>query len=61
MRNVVMSVEKSILTITVDLAKDLGNSKSGKTTLIATTGGNQMVEGHVGVRIGLNCYKAKSD
>ena len=37
MKNVEMSVEDNILTIHVDLSKDHGPSKSGKTTVIATT------------------------
>ena len=59
MRNVVMDVEKNILTVKIDLSKSLGDSKSGKTVLIATTSGNMTVEGHEGVKIGVNCYKAK--
>ena len=61
MRNVAMSVEKDILTVKIDLSKSLGDSKSGKTVLVATTGGNQLIEGHPGLKIGVNCYKAKPE
>ena len=49
-----LSKDKDQMIITVDLSKNFGPSKSGKTTIIATTGGNQDFEG---VTIGLNVYK----
>ena len=39
MENVKTKVEKNILTITVDMSKDFGPSKSGKTNIVASTGG----------------------
>jgi hypothetical protein len=58
MRNVEMKVAKGILTITVDLNKTIGPSKSGKTILIGSTDGNATVVGHTeDVRVGLNVYK----
>ncbi len=57
MKNVEMRVEGNILTITVDLTKDYGLSKSGKTTIIASTGGNKPVPGHEDAKIGLNIYR----
>lgn len=48
------------ITITIDLSKSLGPSKSGKTILVASTYGNQTVstpKGHVS--LGVNCYRAK--
>jgi hypothetical protein len=44
-----------ILTITIDLSKTFGRSKSGKTTIIASTEGNVAVEG-TEVILGLNAY-----
>ncbi len=44
-----------ILTITVDLSKTNGPSKSGKTMIIATSSGNQKIEGTDAI-IGLNVY-----
>lgn len=57
MKNVEMSVEGNILTITVDLSKEFGPSSSGKTIIIASTEGNQTVPKTNGVKIGLNVYK----
>jgi hypothetical protein len=53
-KNVGYKIEKNKMTIEIDLSKDFGPSKSGKTTIIASTGGNQKINGIV---LGLNCYK----
>ncbi|OPL09469.1 MAG: hypothetical protein AVO38_10950 [delta proteobacterium ML8_D] len=55
MKNVEIKVEGNILTITVDLTKDYGRSKSGKTIIIASTEGNHKVTDTV--TMGLNIYK----
>jgi hypothetical protein len=59
MKNIEMSVQKNILTIKVDLSKSFGPSKSGKTTIIASTEGATSVPGSTdaAVRVGLNVYK----
>jgi hypothetical protein len=59
MTNVDMKVDGNRLVITADLSKDFGPSKSGKTTIIATTGGNVSVPGHEAVKVGLNIYRAR--
>ena len=59
MKNVEMSVEGRILTVKVDLTKELGPSASGKTILIATTEGNMSLPGIDNMKIGLNVYKKK--
>lgn len=59
MKNVEMSIEGKILTIKVDISKEFGLSSSGKTTIIATTEGNQSIPGNSDVKIGLNVYKKK--
>lgn len=59
MRNVKITVKDNVATITIDLGKTLGASKSGKTELIATTGGNQIVKDDI--KIGVNCYRPKSE
>ncbi len=56
MKNVKMKVKGSKLTIEIDLAKEFGPSKSGKTITIASTLGNKRVEGQDAF-IGVNCYK----
>jgi hypothetical protein len=43
------------LAIAVDLSQTFGPSKTGKTTVIASTEGNQAVQ--PGVFVGLNVYK----
>ena len=57
MQNVTMAVSGGKLVITVDLTKTYGASKSGKSITIASTGGNVGVDGHEGVKVGLNVYK----
>lgn len=59
MKNVELTLDGNILTIKVDLSKELGPSTSGKTTIIATTEGNKAVPGKEDVKIGLNVYKKK--
>jgi hypothetical protein len=56
MNNMQMKVDGSILTITVDLSKEYGRSKSGKTMIIATSAGNKLIEG-TDATIGLNIYR----
>lgn len=58
MTNVDMKVEGNLLVIRVDLDKNFGRSASGKTTIIASTQGNQAVpyKDKV-VNVGLNVYK----
>jgi hypothetical protein len=55
--NVQYEVVGDKLTIVVDLKVSQGKSKSGKTTIIATTGGGQRVPGTDGVVVGLNVYR----
>ena len=60
MKNVEMRVDlENILHITVDLNQNCGPSASGKTTIIATTKGNQELPGRPGVKVGLNVYKVR--
>jgi len=56
MKNANIEVKGDILTITVDLSKELGRSKSGKTMIIATSSGNKPIEGTPAI-IGLNIYR----
>lgn len=55
LKNVTLEVDGNTLTITVDLSKELGPSASGKSTLIASTGGAVTVEG--GARVNLSVYR----
>ena len=54
--NVKWEVKDNKLIIEIDLTKEFGLSKSGKTITIASTRGNQKIEGTDAV-IGLNVYK----
>ena len=54
MKNLNIRKEGNKMIIELDLTKEFGKSKSGKTTIVATTGGNVLVEG---VTVGLNVYK----
>lgn len=57
MVNCQLKVVKNILTITVDLSKNAGLSKSGKTILVASTQGSAEVPGAPGVFVGTNVFK----
>jgi hypothetical protein len=59
MKNVEMAVDGTVLIIRVDLAKEFGESKSGKSVTIASTEGNVSVPGREDIKIGLNIYRKK--
>ena len=56
MQNVKYEIKDDKLIIEIDLTKEFGPSKSGKTITVASTRGNQKIEG-TNVVIGLNVYK----
>ena len=56
MQNIKCEVKDDKLIIEIDLTKEFGPSKSGKTITVASSRGNQKVEG-TDVIIGLNVYK----
>jgi len=58
MKNVETRVEGGKLHITVDLSKDFGPSKTGKTIIISSSEGNQKVEGTEAI-FGLNVYRKR--
>jgi hypothetical protein len=53
-KNIEYSIDGNKLTMIVDLSKDSGPSASGKTIIIASSGGNQDVGD---VKVGLNVYR----
>ena len=61
MLNVSQKISKDgILTLTIDTKQTHGLSKSGKTTIVASSQGNQAValpNGGGQVFIGVNCYR----
>ncbi len=56
-QNVEMQVKDGKLIIPVDLSKSFGTSGSGKSVIIASTGGNVAVPGHESAKVGLNVYR----
>lgn len=56
-KNIEASVKEGKLTLVIDLSKTQGKSASGKSTIVATTGGNQTVDGTNGLVLGLNAYR----
>jgi hypothetical protein len=59
MKNIDMAVSGNILTIKVDLSKSYGPSRSGKTTIIASTEGNVSIPTREDIKVGLNIYKTR--
>ncbi|GAB1457738.1 MAG: hypothetical protein RBT62_04640 [Spirochaetia bacterium] len=57
MKNVDMKLSGTILTITVDIAKEFGLSSSGKSKIIASTEGNVSIPDKEEIKIGLNIYR----
>jgi len=57
MQNIEMSIEGDMLTIKIDTSKKFKKSKSGKTTIIASTGGNIFIPDSDSIKIGLNVYE----
>ena len=58
MKNIDMKVDGEILTIKVDLSKNFGPSRTGKTVIVASTEGNIRVEGR-DEQVGLNVYRRR--
>ena len=56
MKNIDMQVKGGKLVVTIDLTKSFGRSKTGKTTIVATTAGNQPIDGYPDTFIGVNVY-----
>ena len=57
MKNIDMKLNGNQLVITVDISKDFGMSKSGKSITIASTEGNISIPEHDDIKIGLNIYR----
>jgi len=60
MQNVKWEIKEGKLIVEIDLTLEFGPSKSGKTITIASTRGNQKIEGTDAI-IGLNVYKYPED
>lgn len=51
-----LSKDKKTLTLKVDITQKFGVSSSGKSEIIASTGGNISIDGHPEMKLGLNIY-----
>ncbi len=56
-QNITATIEGDKLTLVIDLGINIGVSKSGKSSMIATTAGNQKLPG--GAVIGVNVYRKR--
>lgn len=56
MENIEMQLKGNILTVRIDLSKENGVSKSGKSITVASTKGNKTIEGTDCI-VGINVYK----
>ncbi|MHA1311035.1 MAG: hypothetical protein ACTSQO_08905 [Candidatus Helarchaeota archaeon] len=61
MENIEYEVNGDTLILKIDLSKELGESKSGKSIVIASTHGNKRIKEYEkkDVMLGLNCYIPK--
>jgi hypothetical protein len=59
MKNIEMTVDGNILTMKIDITKDYGESKSGKSITIASTEGNISLPDNEDIKIGVNVYRKK--
>jgi len=55
-----MGVRDRILIIEIDLTKELRPSSTGKTTIVATTGGPKPVPGKPNISVGVNVFKKRA-
>lgn len=53
--------KKDTLTLTIALDAELGESSTGKSVKVASTGGNVPVPGRPELRIGVNVFRPLSD
>lgn len=57
MQNIQIELRDGKAVITIDLKAPGAISKSGKSTVIASTHGNVTIPGADGIKLGVNCYK----
>lgn len=55
-KNIEATVDGDFLTLKINIKDRHGPSASGKTIIVASSGGNQQIEGTGGVIIGFNAY-----
>lgn len=57
MKNVDLKITNDKLTIEIDLKKDFGKSKTGKSVIVGSTNGNIVLAYKDTIKLGVNCYK----
>lgn len=57
MQNVQIETKGALLVITIDTSKAGTPSKTGKSMIIASTGGSATVPGKPGLKLGLNLFQ----
>jgi len=57
MNNIMMKGTGNYLTIVIDLEEEARLSRSGKTMVVATTGGEKKIQERPDIFISINCYK----
>lgn len=60
MENLTVEIRGNTVIVTITLGRDEGRiSGSGRSILLATTGGNVDIPGHPGVKLGVNVFKER--
>ena len=57
--NVQAEIQGNLLLIQIDLTQNFGLSGSGKSEIIASTGGNVSLPGQGEIKLGLNVYRPR--
>ena len=60
-KNIETDIQGSILTIRIDLTKSFGETRSGKSNLIATTAGNVSIGDGRSEKITITVYRPKPE
>ena len=60
MKNVDLDIDEDVLTITIDLKRRFGFSKSGKTKIVASTSGPQAITRYKGISVNLTVFETLS-
>lgn len=55
-KNISYEINGDDLIVTIDMSKDFGESKSGKTIIVASSEGNKSIGD---IKVGINAYKYK--
>ena len=59
MKGIKSTIDGNKLVLEIDLTQDFGDSSTGKSTVIATSGGHAKLDSHPGVSFSINVNKSK--